>query len=145
MPEPTADVHQKDLEISPYQRALGLQLVEVSEGEIRVRLPFRDDFLRVDGSDWLHGGVVSALIDVVVGWAAYTAVKEHVATADLRIDLVRPARGDLEAVGVVRKIGGRLCVVDAEVRDAGGKVVALGRGTVARPGRRGSFEGDKVE
>ncbi len=69
-------------------------------GTVEIRLPFRNELLRQDGSDWLHGGVVSALIDIVGDYAVITEVGVGVPTIDLRVDYLRPARrGALTATG----------------------------------------------
>jgi uncharacterized protein (TIGR00369 family) len=119
------------LDQSPYQRFLGVQLVRAEEGLVEIRLPFREDFLRQDGSDWLHGGIVSALADIAGAYAVVTAVGEGSgATIDLRIDWLKPARkGDLLATGRIVKTGNRICVADVEVRDADSVLVAVARGT----------------
>ena len=124
------------LEDSPYQRLLGVELVEASEGYVQVRLPFRDEFLRLDGSDWLHGGIVSALADIAGAYAVVTAAGEGSgATIDLRIDWLRPARrGDLIASGRVVKAGRRICVADVEVTDAEATLLAIARGTFTGAG-----------
>ena len=62
---------------SPFMRFLGLEVVRAEKGRIEVRLPFREDFLRHDGSDWLHGGVVSSLADIVGDYAVVTGVSDH--------------------------------------------------------------------
>jgi len=122
------------LDTSPYQRFLGIVFDRVGDGEVAIRLPFRDEFLRADGSDWLHGGIISALIDIAGDYAIVTKFNEGVPTIDLRIDWLRPARaGDLVATGRVVKAGRRVSVADIEVHDADGKLVAVGRGLYASP------------
>ena len=75
------------LDQSPYQRFLGVELVRAEEGLVEIRLPFKEDFLREDGSDWYHGGIVSALADIAGAYAAHTVGGEGSgATIDLRID-----------------------------------------------------------
>lgn len=119
---------------SPYMRSLGLELVAAEKGRVEIRLPFREDFLRGDGADWLHGGVVGALIDIVGDYAIITEVGTGVPTIDLRIDYLRPARrGDLLAVGRTVRVGRTVSVADIEVRDAAGTLVAVGRGCYASP------------
>ena len=119
---------------SPYMRFLGLQIVRSEKGEVEIRLPFRDEFLRHDGSDWLHGGVVSALVDIVGDYAVMTETNVGVPTIDLRVDYLRPARrGDLLAVGRTLRVGRTVSVADVEVRDASGTLVAVGRGCYASP------------
>ena len=119
------------LEESPYQRLLGIQLVRAEEGLVEIRLPFREDFLRLDGSDWFHGGIVSALADIAGAYAVVTVGGEGSgATIDLRIDWLKPARkGDLLVTGRVVKTGRTICVADIEVRDAASALVAVARGT----------------
>jgi uncharacterized protein (TIGR00369 family) len=119
------------LEESPYQRLLGIQLVRAEEGLVEIRLPFREEFLRLDGSDWFHGGIVSALADIAGAYAVVTVGGEDSgATIDLRIDFFKPARkGDLLVTGRVVKTGRTICVADIEVRDAASALVAVARGT----------------
>jgi uncharacterized protein (TIGR00369 family) len=119
---------------SPYMRFLGLQVVRADKGQVEIRLPFRKEFLRSDDSDWLHGGVVSALIDIVGDYAVITETGVGVPTIDLRVDYLRPARrGDLLAVGRTLRVGRTVSVADVEVRDASGTLVAVGRGCYASP------------
>ncbi len=126
------------LDTSPYQRFLGLVMERVGDGEVVIRLPFREDFLREDGSDWLHGGIISALIDIAGDYAVVTKFDVGVPTIDLRIDWLRPARaGDLVATGRVVKTGRRVSVADVEVHDAKGQLVAIGRGLYASPEVKG--------
>jgi acyl-coenzyme A thioesterase PaaI-like protein len=40
-----------DLTLSPYQRWLGVRCERCEDGEVDIRLPFREEFLRVSGSD----------------------------------------------------------------------------------------------
>jgi uncharacterized protein (TIGR00369 family) len=122
------------LDGSPYQRFLGVTLISAVPGRVEMRLPFRDELLREDGSDWLHGGVVGALVDIAGDYAVASHFGCGVPTVDLRIDYLRPSRrGDLQAVGQTIRVGKTLAVADVEVRDGSGQVVATGRGVYACP------------
>jgi uncharacterized protein (TIGR00369 family) len=124
------------LDTSPFQRFLGVTLSQVDNGVVEVRLPFRPELLREDGSDWLHGGVVTALIDIAGDYAVASGVGGDVTTVDLRVDFLRPAcRGELTALGRTVRAGRTLVVADVEVRDSSGQLVAIGRGLYARPRR----------
>lgn len=119
---------------SPYQRFLGLTLVRAEEGLVEIRLPFREEFLRQDNSDWLHGGIVSALIDITGDYAIVTKSGTGVPTIDLRIDYLRPARrGDLVAIARTVRVGRTIGTADVEVRDTSGVLVAVGRGVYLMP------------
>jgi len=127
------------LDHSPFQRFLGLALVRAEPGLVELRLPFREEFLRADGSDWYHGGIVSALVDIAGDYALATQTQAGLPTIDLRVDWLRPAhRGDLTALGRALKVGRTVCVADVEVRDARNELVAVGRGTYATPVSRES-------
>ena len=119
---------------SPFMRFLGLELVRAEKGTVEIRLPFRDEFLRGDASDWLHGGVVSALADIAGDYAVITEVGTGVPTIDMRVDFLRPARrGDLLAVARTLRVGRTVSVADVEIRDGQGTVVAVGRAVYASP------------
>jgi len=127
-------VELPDLSTSPYQRFLGLELVRAEPGLVEIRLPFREELLRADGSDWYHGGIVSALIDIAGDYALVTRVGAGLPTIDLRVDWLKPAkRGPLLAVGRAIKVGRTISVADVEVRDEAGTLLAVGRGTYATP------------
>jgi uncharacterized protein (TIGR00369 family) len=121
-------------EHSPFMRFLGLEVVRADKGVIEVRLPFREEFLRHDGTDWLHGGVVSALADITGDYAVITETAPGVPTIDMRVDYLRPARrGELTAVGKTVRVGKTICVADVEIRDSMGTLVAVGRACYASP------------
>jgi uncharacterized protein (TIGR00369 family) len=123
-----------DFSHSPYIRFLGLEVVRAEKGVVEMRLPFRDEFLRHDGSDWLHGGVISALADIAGDYAVITETATGVPTIDMRVDYLRPARrGDLTALGRTVRVGRTVCVADVEIRDVLGTLVAVGRACYASP------------
>ncbi len=119
---------------SPFMRFLGLEMVRAEKGVVEIRLPFREEFLRNDGSDWLHGGVVSALADIAGDYAVITETAPGVPTIDMRIDYLRPARrGDLTALGKTVRVGRTVSIADVEIRDSAGTLVAVGRACYASP------------
>lgn len=119
---------------SPYQRFLGVNLTRAEDGVVEILLPFREEFLRQDNSDWLHGGVLSALIDIAGDYAIVTKSGVGVPTVDLRVDYLRPARrGDLVAIARTVRVGRTIGVADVEVRDTRGVLIAVGRGVYAMP------------
>jgi uncharacterized protein (TIGR00369 family) len=127
-------MNQPDLLDSPYHRFLGLQFLRFEEGLVEISMPFREEFLREDNSDWLHGGILSALIDIAGDYAVFSKTGGDVPTVDLRIDYLRPAkRGRLTAIARTMKVGRRVSVADVEVKDEQGQIVAIGRGVYATP------------
>jgi uncharacterized protein (TIGR00369 family) len=117
---------------SPFHRLIGLELVRAEAGEVELRLAWREEFRRADGSDWYHGGVISALIDIAGDYAIASRLGRWVPTIDLRVDYLRPAReGALVAVARAVKVGKTVGVADVELRNGQGAVVAVGRGAYA--------------
>jgi len=127
------------LDESPFQRFLGIELVRAEPGQVEIRLPWREELMRADGSDWYHGGVIAALLDIAGDYALATRTGAGLPTIDMRVDWLRPARkGDLVARGRAVRVGRTVCCADAEVVDAEGTVLAVGRGTYASPRPGGS-------
>ena len=78
----------------PHNRALGLRLVEISESEIVSELPYDVKLIGNPDTGFLHGGAVTAQIDATCGMAVPVKMRRVVplATLDLRIDYLKPAR-----------------------------------------------------
>jgi uncharacterized protein (TIGR00369 family) len=116
----------------PFNRLLGIQVIELRQGFARMEIPFRDELIGDPSKPALHGGVLSALIDTVGGAAAFTmtAPGDSVSTIDLRIDYLRPGLPQrLAAEAQVVRMGGRIASVDMKAfHPDSGAVVATGRG-----------------
>ena len=69
---------------SPFHRLIGLELVRAEDGTVEMRLPWRDELGRADGSDWFHGGVISALIDIAGDYAIASKLGRGVPGAESR-------------------------------------------------------------
>jgi len=78
---------------SPQGRALGLVIASV-EPELILKVPYRPELVGDPDTGVFAGGVVTTLLDFACGWATALALKEptSIATLDLRIDYMRPAR-----------------------------------------------------
>jgi uncharacterized protein (TIGR00369 family) len=80
----------------PHCKLLGIKHLSSSAGSVTLELPFSDAIIGNPQTRVLHGGVVTTLIDTASGSAIYTLLSapEAVATLDLRIDYLRPAKPD---------------------------------------------------
>ena len=97
-------------ELIPFNRILGIEVVELSDGHAVLALPYRESLIGDPARPALHGGVLSALADTSGGAAVWTAIgnDDRVSTIDLRVDYLRP--GPLErllAIGDVLRVGNR--------------------------------------
>lgn len=118
---------------SPFLRFMSLEVLEVDHeaSRLAVRMPIRPEFERgKPGSGQFHGGSVASMIDVVGDFAVGMQLGGGVPTMNLRIDYLRPAVGAyLDGAASVRRMGRSAAVVDIDVTDPAGKLVAVGRGT----------------
>ena len=135
MSEPAAAITlerlQAMLDGSPFIRLLGMQAVSLDRErqQLVIAMPLAADYERHPGTGQFHGGVIASLIDVAGDFALVILVGGGVPTINLRVDYLRPAGGgDLTATASVRRAGRTIGVVDIDVTDAAGRLVAVGRG-----------------
>lgn len=115
-------------------QTLGAEVIEVSEGLVRVSAPVLPLARQQQGVG--HAGLTFSIADSAAGYAALTMMPPEmdVVTSEIKINLLAPARGDrLIATGRVVKPGRRLCVVTAEVHavaDRETRLIAILQGTM---------------
>jgi uncharacterized protein (TIGR00369 family) len=113
---------------SPFHRFLGLTFASPEPGVAEVHLPFREELVSDPDVPYLHGGILGTLLDVAGDYAVATRVGHGVPTIDMRVDFLRTAgREPLTARARVVKLGRSLSITDAEIRNARGEIVAIGR------------------
>ena len=123
---------QELLDASPFISFMGLEVtsMDVEQGMISMRMPMRPEFERRAGTGQIHGGPIAAFIDVVGDYALVMRLGAGVPTINFRTDYLRPASGDhLTATASVRQAGRSVALVDIDVHDGNGKLIAVGRGT----------------
>ncbi|MHB1845899.1 MAG: hotdog fold thioesterase [Deltaproteobacteria bacterium] len=99
----------------PFNRFLGVRVAGMGKGFARLELPFRPEFIGDPIRPALHGGVLTSLIDTCGGLAVFTEAQpgDRVSTIDLRVDFLRPGKGELLAAEArVVRVGNRVAVVD---------------------------------
>lgn len=118
-------------ELIPFNHFLGIRLVSMSRGRVKLSLPYRDEFIGDSTRPALHGGVISTLVDMAGGAAAWTELHEgdRLSTVDMLVDYLLPAsRSTLEAEAHVVRIGNRVAVVQVKVTQHGRReTIAQGR------------------
>jgi uncharacterized protein (TIGR00369 family) len=117
----------------PFNKFLGIQVLEFSEGLARMRLPFKPELIGDPRRPALHGGVISTLVDLCGGFAVWTRCRldDRLATIDLGVDYLRPApAAPLIAEGTVRLLGNRVGNAQVIVWSEGApdEHLAVGRG-----------------
>ena len=106
-----------------FDRTLGLRLVSVSPEEVVARIEMRPDLVGHYAYNRIHGGVISALLDVI-GSAAVMAC-----TIDLRVDYLRPGIGDYFTIHAqALRVGTRVGTSRMEFRGPDGTLMSTGTG-----------------
>ncbi|MET1079312.1 MAG: thioesterase family protein [Pseudomonas sp.] len=129
----------------PFNQVLGIQLDELSLARVRMSLPMKDELIGNFVHGILHGGVIATLLDVAGGaMALIGAFERHrqlptaermaklskLGTIDLRVDYLRPGRGQhFIAQAVLLRSGNKVAVVRSELHADDGTLVAVGTGT----------------
>jgi uncharacterized protein (TIGR00369 family) len=119
---------------SPFIRFLGLTVIEADPARqlVTMTLPMRPEFERIAGSGQWHGGPIAAVIDTVGDYALVMSLGRPLPTINFRVDYLRPAVNTaLTATASVRRAGRSVGVVDVDVFDAKGSLVAIGRASYA--------------
>jgi uncharacterized protein (TIGR00369 family) len=90
----TAPLAERMTAFVPHAAALGMELVSLENGRGAMRTPWREELVGDPDTGVIASGVVTALLDHTCGLAINSAagVSMPIATLDLRIDYMRPAK-----------------------------------------------------
>ena len=117
-----------------YWRYLGVAVEDAKPGWVRLRVDVRDELRNAVGAP-VHGGVMSALVDMAVGGALGTlsdsaAGGMNQSTLDLNVSFLAAAtEGPIFAEGKILRRGRTIAFGEASVTDAAGRLCAVGRAT----------------
>lgn len=114
----------------PIAQLLGLRVISVLSGESH--LEFEAGSQHANPMGTLHGGVLCDLADLAMG-AAYAGTLEYgetFTTLELKINFLRPVwREKLFAVGKIVNRGRTVGMVECEITDSQGRIVAKATST----------------
>lgn len=119
------------IEQVPIAGQLGFIVDEIKEGEVVVRVPYQDSFVRPGGT--IAGPVLMALADFAMWGAVMSLIGrvELAVTTNLNINfLKRPTPGDVVATSRVLKLGKRLAVGDVFLHGTGSDQGLVAHATV---------------
>jgi uncharacterized protein (TIGR00369 family) len=129
----------------PFNRMLGLRVRSFRVGEVTVVFDMQPGLVGNTARGVLHGGVISASLDLVGGATALSQILKDrevadvddvgrvfskFGTIDLRIDYLRPGVGkSFSATGRVLRAGSRVAVTRMELHNDTDDLIAVGTGT----------------
>jgi uncharacterized protein (TIGR00369 family) len=78
----------------PHVREIGVTVTQIGADGVTVKVDQQDRFIGDPETGIIHGGIITVLLDTVSGMSVHTAMAifAPVATLDLRIDYLKPAR-----------------------------------------------------
>jgi uncharacterized protein (TIGR00369 family) len=142
MPDHTtmeAKLRQVFEEAVAFNRVLGLKVESLDPDAPKLRFDMKPELIGNPRRQILHGGVISAALDVAAGFAIHLAVGKNrtedtpegqfptIGTIDLRVDYLRPGRGNyFIATGRVVRLGNRVAVAHMELVNDAGELIATG-------------------
>ena len=123
----------------PFNQVLGLKVESLDPRAPKLRFDMRPDLIGNPRRQILHGGVISAVLDVAAGFAIHLAVADqkheepheghfpNIGTIDLRVDYLRPGRGKffIASARVVR-LGNRVAVAHMDMVNDTEELIATG-------------------
>jgi 1,4-dihydroxy-2-naphthoyl-CoA hydrolase len=124
--EPDPELTARVAAVTPFSAFLGIEMVSATPHEVRGRLAWSDD--RCTAGGILHGGALMGLADNLGGFCAFLNLPEGAAgtaTIESKTNFFAPVRaGHVHAVSRPLHTGRRTIVVDTELYDDAGKLVA---------------------
>ena len=109
---------------------LGIRIVDVGPGTMQGQLEVRDELLTHIGN--MHGGVLSAFSDHMLGCVCYPVMKpgQWAATTEFKINLTAPVtKGMVDAYAEIINISRTQAVVQIKLVNEG-RLAAVAQGTV---------------
>lgn len=122
----------------PFNKLLGVEVASADPARPQLRFAMRPELIGNVRRGILHGGVISAVLDVTAGFAIMLALGRdpdagakpefpNIGTIDLRVDYLRPGRGKhFIASGRVVRMGNRIAVAHMELENDAGELIATG-------------------
>lgn len=117
----------------PIGRTLGFSLVEVDRG--RAVFEGTPDERHYNPMGGVHGGYAATLLDSACGIAVHSMLQpdQGFTTLELKVSYLRgmnDTTGPVRAEGRVVNIGRRVAFAEADIRDAGGRLMATATSTL---------------
>lgn len=129
----------------PFNRELGLELAAFDEQQVVLTFTHQTRLVGNAAQQILHGGVIASVLDVAAGLVCVgSALLRHselteqmlyermakMGTIDLRVDYLRPGRGEhFAATGTLLRAGNKVAVARVELHNDAGLHIASATAT----------------
>jgi uncharacterized protein (TIGR00369 family) len=129
----------------PFHQLIGLEIISYEKDSVELWLKMKPELVGNTVHGILHGGVTAAILDAAGGMIVFAGVLENMeqieqqavlnrlqnlSTIDLRVDYLRPGRGEkFIATAKVIRAGNKVAVARMELHNERGDHIAFGTGT----------------
>lgn len=137
-----AIIRESFVERMPFNRILGIDVLSLHHEQAECRFAMRPELVGNYVRNILHGGVISAVLDVTGGLVAFLGVQQklkgkpveeilerfaRIGTIDLRIDYLRPGTGEwFLARGFPLRTGNKVAVTRMELFNDRNDLISVG-------------------
>ena len=142
--DPLLEIVREVYENLPFNRLLGLRVADLKPDQAGFNFAMRNELIGNTVHGILHGGVISAVLDTTGGMTVtasaikrrqtlsrdeITAWIARIGTIDMRVDYLRPGRGErFHSAGTVMRTGNKVAVTRMELRNEENVMIAVGTG-----------------
>ena len=129
----------------PFNKMIGMEVSHLCADRVEIKVPMKPELIGNFIHQNLHGGVISSVLDVAGGCMAVVGaylrthgmdeqerqeVLSKVGTIDLRVDYLRPGRGQsFVASARLLRAGNKVAVTRMSFHNDDGDLLAVGTGT----------------
>lgn len=126
----------------PFNKIIGLRIQSISSTEVKLFFEMRDELVGNLSLGILYGGVISSVIDMTAGLAAFMgfqdrmsgepleiklAMLRRLSTISLHVDYLRPGRGSwFVSTGYNLRTGNKVSVIRTELENDRNELIAAG-------------------
>ena len=141
-------INQFFVEASPVNKAFGIKITSVDPSNPQLQFEMKEDLIGWVYAPMLHGGIIAAVLDAIGSVTVFLDItgkmknisakeknekfmeKHRLNTIDLRIDYLRPGKGQVfTASGTILRTGKKVGVSRMELHNEMQHLIAVGTGT----------------
>jgi len=139
------DLIHQILDNIPFNQHVGIKVGELESHEVSIVFDKKPELIGNPMHEILHGGMISTSLDLVGGLMTMVTMLDenniqtleeavphirNLGTIDLRVDYIRPGRGNsFRATAQVLRKGSKIAVARMELHNDSGDLIAVGTGT----------------
>jgi uncharacterized protein (TIGR00369 family) len=129
----------------PFNKLIGFKIHKIEPNMLSIKFNMKKELIGNYYYNILHGGVISAALDLVGGFTAFWSLLNKfeelktvdkmerlskLGTIDLRVDYLIPGKGEyFIAKGIILRLGNKVAVSRMELFNNNNQLIALGTGT----------------